>query len=280
VLIARLDRLAPPLKAVVQTAAVLGQEFDIQVLARMLPDAVDAIAQVRQAEAEMIWLAAGEARYRFRHSLLRDAAYDMQVYARLRELHARAGAAIEQIYGEALAGQIADLAYHYGQAEDTERERQYIALLGEQAFNLSAFREAISCFERALALTPEDGTRRARLTFQLARAVLLLNDHDQGRRLYQQSLALSEAAGDQAGVAAACYELATLVTDRSASEDALGYLSRALELYRDLGDLAGQARVLNRMGGLFINLGDTEQALAAYEQALDLGQATRGRRGG
>ncbi len=207
VLTARLDRLAAPLKAVVQIAAVLGQEFDIQVLARMLPDVADAIANIRQAESEMIWSAAGDTRYRFRHSLLRDASYDMQVYARLRELHARAGAVIEQIYGETLAGQIAELAYHYGQAEDTERERQYLALLGEQAFNLSAFRAAITCFERALTLTPEDGTRRARLTSQLARTVLLLNDHDQGRRLYEQSLALSEAAGDRAGVAAACYEL-------------------------------------------------------------------------
>jgi predicted ATPase len=277
VLIARLDRLAEPLKAVVQMAAVLGQEFDIQVLARMLPDS-DVIANVRQAEAETIWSAAGDTRYCFRHSLLRDAAYDMQVYARLRELHARAGAAIEQIYGEALAGQIAELAYHYGQAEDTERERQYVALLGEQAFNLSAFREAITCFERALALTPEDGTRRARLTFQMARTVLLLNDHDQGRRLYEQSLNLSEAAADQAGVAAACYELATLVADRSASETALSYLARALEIYRDMGDQAGQGRVLNRLGGLFIDLGDTEQALAAYEQALSLGKSNRARR--
>jgi predicted ATPase len=265
VLIARLDRLAPPLKAVVQMAAVLGQEFDFHVLARMLPDAADAIAKIRQAEAETIWSASGDTRYRFRHSLLRDAAYDMQVYARLRELHARAGAAIEQIYGEALAGQIADLAYHYGQAEDTERERQYVALLGEQAFNLSDFREAITCFERALALTPEDGTRRARLTFQLARTVLLL--------------ALSEAAGDQAGVAAACYELATLVADRSASGAALSYLTRALDIYRDMCDQAGQGRVLNRLGGLFIQLGEEEQALAAYEQALGLGQAVRGRRG-
>ena len=112
---------------------------------------------MRHAKAEAIWSAAGETRYRFRHSLLRDAAHDMQVHGRLCQLHARAGAAIEQVYGEALAEQIANLAYHYGQAEDADRERQYLALLGEQAFHVSAFREAIACFERALTLTPEDG---------------------------------------------------------------------------------------------------------------------------
>jgi len=281
VLIARLDRLAPLLKTVVQTAAVLGQEFDTQVLARMLPDDADLSAKVRQAEAEAIWSAAGEMRCRFRHSLLRDAAYEMQVHARLIELHARAGVAIEQIHGEALAGQIAELAYHYGQAEDVDRERQYVALLGEQAFNVSAFREAIACFERALALTPDAGARRARLTFQLARAVLLLNDHDRhdrARQLYEQSLALAEAAGDRAGVAAASYELAMLTLDRSANSLALSYLERALDLYRDLGDQAGQGRVLNRLGGLYIELGEEERAVDAYEQALSLGRGNRGRR--
>ncbi|HJZ48122.1 MAG TPA: tetratricopeptide repeat protein, partial [Roseiflexaceae bacterium] len=277
VLIARLDRLSPILKAVVQTAAVLGHEFDIEVLVRILPDDADTAANVRQAEDETIWSGSGDGRYRFRHSLLRDAAYDMQTHARLRELHALAGAAIEQVYGEALAGQIAELAYHYGQAEDVERERQYVALLGEQAFNVSAFREALSCFERALALTPETGTRRARLTFQLARTVLLLNDHDQSRRLYEQSLALSETADDYAGVAAACYELATLAADGSASSAALSYLGRALDLYRNLGDQAGQGRVLNRLGGLYIELGEEERALAAYEQALNLEHGNRSR---
>ncbi|HEU5099139.1 MAG TPA: AAA family ATPase, partial [Roseiflexaceae bacterium] len=279
VLIARLDRLAAPLKVVVQTAAVLGQEFDMQVLARMLPGDADLGAKVRQAETEAIWSAAGETRYRFRHSLLRDAAYEMQVHVRLVELHARAGAAIEQIYGEALAGQIAELAYHYGQAEDVDRERQYVALLGEQAFNVSAFREAITCFERALVLTPETGARRARLTFQLARAVLLLNDRDRARLLYEDSLSLAQSAGDQPGVAAACYELAILAPERSADSSALGYLSRALDLYRKLGDLAGQGRVLNRLGGLYIEMGEEERALDAYEQALSLGRANRSRRG-
>jgi predicted ATPase len=279
VLIARLDRLVAPLKLVVQTAAVLGQEFGLEVLARMLPDDPDLGAKVRLAETEAIWSAAGDLRYRFRHSLLRDAAYDMQIHARLIGLHARAGAAIEQIHGEALAGQIAELAYHYRQAEDVDRERQYVALLGEQAFNVSAFREAIACFERALALTPEAGARRARLTFQLARAVLLLHEHDRARQLYQQSLTLAEAAGDSPGVAAACYELAALSPDRSADSPALGYLARALELYCQLDDRAGQGRVLNRLGGLYIELGEEERALDAYEQALRLGRVDRTRRG-
>ncbi len=64
--------------------------------------------------------------------------------------------------------------------------------------------------------------------------------------------------------------------DRSASDAALGYLTRALGALPQPGrSKAGQGRVLNRLGGLFIELGEEEQALAAYEQALSLGIRTR-----
>jgi class 3 adenylate cyclase len=102
VLTARLDRLADPVREIVQMAAVLGREFDPLVLAQMqtspsdgspgdLPGLLDA------AQKAGVWAAIDRGRYLFRHALLRDAAYDMQLRARLRTLHRRAGAAVEQI---------------------------------------------------------------------------------------------------------------------------------------------------------------------------------------
>jgi adenylate cyclase len=156
VLIARLDRLAAHVKAVVQTAAVLGNEFEVRVLSQMLRDSVDLPSVVRQAEAETIWIALNEIRYLFRHGLLRDAAYDMQLRSRLRALHALAAEALEQLYSEDLETRAADLAYHFGQAEERERERHYAALAGEYAAAQFANADAVAYLSRALELTPDD----------------------------------------------------------------------------------------------------------------------------
>lgn len=154
VLVARLDRLAARVKAVVQTAAVLGREFQVQVLSQMLRDDAELPSKIKQAEDELIWSALAEMRYIFRHALLRDAAYDMQLQARLRELHALAGEAFEQVYAMDLTPHLADLAYHYGKAQDVERERRYATLAGEQAAARFANAEAVRYLSRALELTP------------------------------------------------------------------------------------------------------------------------------
>jgi class 3 adenylate cyclase/tetratricopeptide (TPR) repeat protein len=168
VLIARLDRLAARVKAVVQTAAVLGQEFEVRLLAGMLRDDPTLPERVREAERETIWTALSELRYLFRHALLRDAAYDMQLRSRLRELHRVAAEVIEQIHAADLPASSADLAYHYGRAEDTPRERRFARMAGDYAAARYANADAAHFFGRALELTPEaDGP--ARYTLLLAR---------------------------------------------------------------------------------------------------------------
>src|SRR5207237_7934605 len=79
VLIARLDRLTAHVKAVVQTASVLGQEFEVHILSEMLRNDDTLLEKVKQVESQAIWSALNELRYLFRHALLRDAAYDMQL---------------------------------------------------------------------------------------------------------------------------------------------------------------------------------------------------------
>jgi predicted ATPase len=270
-LVARLDRLAPPVRAAVQSAAVLGVEFEERVLELVLLEEDRPGAAVRRAAREGVWDAQGGGRFRFRHALLRDAAYSMQLGERLRELHARACAAIEQIYGDDLAGQVAALAYHARAAADDIRERRYLTLLGEQAFNISAFRAALACFERALALAPPDdlGPRAELLAWQ-ARAHLRLDAPEEARARYEESLALAEAACDDIACAEAACELGDLAIRYGDYAAALAYLERAEERYRIAGHLGGQSRALNLIGAAHIALGDTEQALAAYDRALKL----------
>lgn len=182
VLIARLDRLAARVKAVVQTAAVLGQEFEVRLLSGMLRDDPQLAEQVREAERETIWTALSELRYLFRHALLRDAAYAMQLRARLRELHRLAAEVIERIHAADLPASAADLAYHYRHAEDGPQERRYARMAGEHAAARYANADAAAFFSRALELTPAaDGVARYELLLARERIYDLQGDREAQR---------------------------------------------------------------------------------------------------
>src|SRR5262249_25899784 len=96
------------------------------------------------------------------------AAYAMQLRARLRELHRLAAEVIERIHAADLPAHAADLAYHYGRAEDMPRERQYTRMAGEHAAARYANADAAAFFSRALELTPA-ADAAARYALLLAR---------------------------------------------------------------------------------------------------------------
>lgn len=156
VLVARLDRLAPQVKAVVQAASVLGHEFEIPVLLGMFPEDSLLLEKVKQAENEFIWSILDGRHYLFEHALLCDAAYHMQLQTRLHELHALAGSAIEQVYAAELSSYAPSLAYHFSRAENSERERYYSRMAGELAAIRFANSEAETYLSRALELTPAE----------------------------------------------------------------------------------------------------------------------------
>ncbi len=154
-LVARLDHLEQDVKEVVQTAAVLGREFELRLLVQMLRDDQTLDHKIARAEQSAIWAALDETRYIFRHTLLRDAAYQMQLRARRQGLHALAVLAYEKIYSGRLEMQYGDLAYHAEQAGWVSKARHYLGLAGKAAQEAYQNLQAIDYFSRALELTSE-----------------------------------------------------------------------------------------------------------------------------
>ena len=157
ILVARLDRLTQEVKQVVQTAAVLGREFSVQILSHMLQGDLQLGPKVESAQDAAVWAAVTELRYLFRHALLRDAAYEMQLLSRLRALHRLAAQSYEQLYAaESRAPVLADLVYHFHHAEAGEKERYYALLAAEKAAGEYANDDAIGYYTRVLELTPTE----------------------------------------------------------------------------------------------------------------------------
>ncbi|HSJ86487.1 MAG TPA: tetratricopeptide repeat protein [Anaerolineales bacterium] len=157
ILVARLDQLTHEVKEIIQTASVLGREFELNVLMHMLLDQADVPRHVLEAEKAAIWMPLNEIRYIFTHGLLRDAAYEMQMRARRQELHALAVAALENLYhGEASKHHHAELAYHSEYAGLNEKAIAYFMLAGNAASGLYQNWQAVEYYSRALTLVSPD----------------------------------------------------------------------------------------------------------------------------
>lgn len=155
ILIARLDRLAQDVKDVVQSASVLGREFEIQLLIKMMNDS-SLPSKVYQAESAEIWLPMNEIRYIFRHALMRDAAYSMQLQSRQQQLHALALVAIEKLFADELAHYYGELSYHAERAKLTDKARKYLELAATEARQTYQLGQSLDYINRALALTPQE----------------------------------------------------------------------------------------------------------------------------
>ncbi len=156
ILVARLDQLPHEVKESIQTASVLGREFETQVLLQMLRGDENVRTYVAEAEQAAIWAPLNETRYIFSHGLLRDAAYDMQTQARRQLLHALAVEALENLYAGDLKTRYVELAYHAEHAELRGKAQKYYRFAGRSAAESYQNHQAIDYYTRALAFTPVD----------------------------------------------------------------------------------------------------------------------------
>ena len=147
VLAAQIDRLTPQQRRILRVASVLGMQVTVPVLAEMLDDAADV---ARLAELDDFLSPNQDGTLRFRHGILRDAAYEGLPYSRRRELHARAGVVLERNAGPNAAEISSLLALHFGQAGQNRSAWRYGRMAGERARAVYASLEAASFFERAL----------------------------------------------------------------------------------------------------------------------------------
>ncbi|MBK9926947.1 MAG: tetratricopeptide repeat protein [Anaerolineales bacterium] len=169
VLIARLDQLTRAVRETIQTAAVLGREFEVQVLSQMLRNEEWVFDHVAKAEKAAVWQKLTDIRYLFSHGLLRDAAYTMQMRARRHELHTLAMSALETLYADNLRGHYVELAYHAECADIIQKARTYYTLAGKEASELYQNSQAVDYFSRALLfISTTDLVTRYDLVFERA----------------------------------------------------------------------------------------------------------------
>lgn len=278
VLISRLDRLSAAVKQVVQTASVLGREFETLVLSQMLREDSQLERRLRQAEAEQIWSTLSEIRYIFKHALLRDSAYDMQLRARLRELHQLAGESFEQLYAADLSRYYPDLAYHYEKAENAAKAVIYLEKAGDYAKENYQNEAAFAFYDRLLNYTLPDPARAA-IYGKKGEILNLTGQWDLAVTMLTEGLAGAEIGHDLSRLAELKITLGDVLRRRGDYELALQHLEEARTTAGVRQDKKTLGRILSIMAGVYKYKLEMEQSLTLYEQALALGQEVGDKQG-
>jgi tetratricopeptide (TPR) repeat protein len=148
-LMSQIDRLSPADRRLLRSAAVIGQVFSADLLGEVLDAAPDGPAWDRLAD----FVAEhddGERQFRFRHALVRDAAYEGLSYRRRRALHGSVGEAIERRVAGEGGDEAGVLSLHFFHAGDLDRAWRYSRVAADRAERVYANAEAADLYVRAL----------------------------------------------------------------------------------------------------------------------------------
>src|SRR5499433_1215168 len=191
VLAARIDRLPPEEKWLLQTAAAIGTDVPFPLLQAIaeLPEATLHRSLAHMQTAEFLYEISlfPEQVYTFKHALTHEVAYGSLLQERRRTLHAGIVETLERLAPERLAEQVDLLAYHALRGEVWAKALAYCRQAGDKAITRSAHREAVEAFEHALSVLPHlpetRATREQAIDLRLALRSALFPLGDLGRIL-------------------------------------------------------------------------------------------------
>jgi class 3 adenylate cyclase/tetratricopeptide (TPR) repeat protein len=274
VLAARIDRLPPEDKRLLQAAAVIGKDLPYPLLRAVAELPEDRLRQglVRLQTAEFLYETSlfPDLEYTFKHALTHEIAYGGLLQERRRALHGCIIGALETAHPDRLAEQVERLAHHAVRGEAWEKAVAYCRQAGHKADARSALREAVGYFEQALdALGHLPDTHETRvgaldLRLDLHSPLLTLGEFDRVLAGLTVAQTLAETVDDRQRLGRVLTYVANSLSRKGEHQRAVGYGERALAIADELDDPELKVRAT------FHALGQTYHALGDYDRAISL----------
>ena len=244
VLLLRAAGLDPADRDVADAAAVIGRTFDFDLLAAVTgadPAALDGALRAAQ-DAFLVQAGAARDTFDFRHALIRDALYDQIAVPRRRDVHERVATVAE---GRGYpSGFVSD---HFEQAQLAGPAHRHALAAAAAAAGLSAHREALALYRRALRNLPPDITphEHAMLLAALADEASAVDDNAAAAEAYARAHELWTGAG--ATIAAAALVPSMVTTAHLLGESLESRTRRLHTAMASIDGLAGSEPVLARL---------------------------------
>ena len=280
ILAARIDRLGPEAKRLLQAAAVIGKDVPMPLLLAI------ADAPEHEVRTELTRLQAAEflyetrlfpdLEYTFKHALTHEVAYGGLLHDRQRALHARITEAIERLSPERVTEQVERLAHHALRGELWEKAVTYLRQAGLRAMARGANREAIAHLEQALgALRHLPETRETTelaidIRLDLWNALIRLGEWARMGEHLQEAEGLARTLGDQHRLGRIATFMVSQCGITGDYDGAVRFGQEALSIARTLDDRSIEVAATSYLGITYAARGEFIDAAAFLERNVAL----------
>jgi serine/threonine protein kinase/tetratricopeptide (TPR) repeat protein len=284
VLKSRLDRLDPEAREVLRCAAVIGRQFGLELLSRVVPSRPrlkSALETLRSGGLIQRTGLVPEPTYRFKHALTLDVTYESLLGRQRKERHALVGEAIESLYADNPDEQSARLAVHFAAAENWDKAIHYGFAAASTAEGLWRLPETVETLihirgwiERSDKEPEERNTLLVDLLLDLERHLEKLGRRDDQQAVIDDLRELLPANETTKELGEVCVRQGDLYTLLDNYEDAQPLFSQALEIADQLEDAELRGRTVRSFGHLLWRQGNYDEAVPWLEQAIENARAS------
>jgi adenylate cyclase len=270
---ARIDRLSSTAKRTLHAAAVIGAQFDTELLTCLLGD-VDVTPLVESALVEQVGFAP-HATYAFCHPLIQAVAYESQLKAGRAELHRRVAAVLQRTQGGFNGQEASIVATQYAAAGDLRDAYEWY-MQAATWYGTRDIRAARASWQQALRFAdrlPEDHPDR--LTMRIAPRALLCGSAFQvggtpADTGFDELRSLTTAAGDKKSLAVGMAGHLTTLTFNAHHREAAAMAMEFATLVESIGDPAMTVGLFYAAAQAKWEVGEATECLQLAQRIIDV----------
>jgi predicted ATPase/class 3 adenylate cyclase len=278
VLAARIDRLAPDLKNLLQTAAVIGRRVPVRLLRAIEPltekDLLDRLIALQSSEFLYEVEAGEDPAYLFKHALTEEVVYASLTQETRRLLHGRLVDAIETAYAGRLEEHVEELSQHALRAERWDKAFVYNREAAKKAHERSAYVAAIERFDNALLALdrlPEDKARitdKMDVRLEMRTALWPLGRHEELAKRVREAGVVAEQVGDIARLANVHNYLTAHYWRAGEHRQAIEHGEKGIALAERAGDFSIRVTTMHHLGHAIMARGEFTRQVELHRHVV------------
>ncbi len=278
IIMARIDRLSSKTKDIIKAASVLGMEFALILLKSLLEKGKIIINEneyqyhLQIGYKEQIWDNIADLYLIFRHTLIRDAVYEMQLQERIRILHNMAGHVMEELYSSNPEKYYEELANHFVRGENRDKACFYLWKSAEKSKSVYHNEKALEYYEILQGYYQNDSSNLAKILLQKGHILEITGRLNSAGEAFRKALYHANKSGNKDRIIDCMNKIGWFYGLRNEPGKAKKILFRALKKAEEIGSKPRISMLLGNIGTVYLDESKYQEALEYFQKDLSIGK--------